>query len=87
MIAVPPNKLPGRRHHASGLHRFIMCGSWSFLKSAADMADMTTLDNCEDLSNATIRPVTEISRQGRAIMTTAPTAAAIPRNWAGFRAA
>ena len=29
------------------------------------MADMTTLDNCEDLSNATTRPVTEISRQGR----------------------
>ena len=29
------------------------------------MADMTTLDSCEDLSNVTTRPVTEISRQGR----------------------
>ena len=54
---------------------------WNYMPSSSqsvpDMADITTPATWGDFASATSTPVTEISRQGRAIMRIAPAPAAI----------
>jgi hypothetical protein len=85
LVSVPKlPKLPGRRHHASGLHTVHLRGWRSPGASAADIADMIRPDNWEDLITAINSPVAEIRRHGRATTAAAPTTAAIARNCTGY---